>query len=185
MARSLSKCAGLLAAVLALLPAPAQGQRNRRPEPVPATRPDAAAALKELLADELVYADRELAGWMIRRNMGGLDARQRDQLELGIDLRVIWRTILAGATEATPFTNEQALLWHRARQVHAAMRGLEDALAQSPPGEANLAQNASMAMVRKLSFEVTGAKEGGGGAAAPATQAKKTIATANLDEFLE
>ena len=79
MARSLSKWAWSLAAVLALLPAPAQGQRNRRPEPVPAARPDAASALKELLADELVYADRELAGWMIRRNMGGLDARQRDQ----------------------------------------------------------------------------------------------------------
>jgi hypothetical protein len=182
MARSLPKWAWWLVAALAVAPAHAQGQRNRRPQPLPTTRPDAAAALRELLADELLYADRELAGWMIRRNMGGLDAKQREHLELGIDLRVIWRTILAGATEAAPFTNEQALLWHRARQVHAAMRGLEDALAQSPPGGPNLAQKASMAMARKLSFEITGAKEGGG-AATPTTQSRKSIATANLDEF--
>ena len=80
------------------------------------------------------------------------------------------------ATEAAPFTNEQALLWHRARQVHAAMRGLEDALAQSPPGGPNLAQKASMGMVRKLSFDITRAREGGG-AATPTTQSKKAIAT--------
>jgi hypothetical protein len=155
----------------------AQPLRNQKFE----ARPDAGAAVKSSLSDELARVERELAGWMIRRVTGGLDANAREYLELGIDLRVIQRTILAAAVDSTPFTNEQALLWHRSRQLQAAIRGLDDALAQAPAGGPNLAQKASMQIVRKLSFEIAGAKAGATGTASTATTTASV--PANLDEF--
>ena len=124
---------------------------------------DAAAAVKSLLADELAQVERDLAGRMIRRTTANLDAEQRAYLELGIDLRVIERAIASAAAAATPLSNEQAVLWHRARQVRAAIAGFEEMLARNPPSAPTASQKESLIAIRKMSFEVAGSGLAGGG----------------------
>jgi hypothetical protein len=121
--------------------------------------------------------ERDLAQRMIRRTATSLEPTQRGFLEMGIDLRVIQRAILASAIEAGPFTNEQSVLWHRARQLHAAIRGMEDALAQGGWAAPGASQQQGMEALRKLSFEIPAAK-------ADAKADKIAPATgANLDGF--
>jgi hypothetical protein len=120
----------------------------------PVQHTDPAAAIKSLLSTELSQVERDLAQRMIRRTATNLDPIQRGYLELGIDLRVIQRAILSSAIDAGAFTNEQAILWHRARQLHAAIHGLEDALAQAGWAAPGASQQQAMVALRKLSFDI-------------------------------
>jgi hypothetical protein len=57
---------------------------------------------------------------------------------------------LSAAHDATPLSNEQAVLWHRSRQLAAAIRGLEEALNQGAGGASRPLQNDALAAIRKL-----------------------------------
>lgn len=121
-----------------------------------AAPPESKSRPASLLGEEIAQVERDIAVRIMRR--GDLAGDKRARLELEIDLRIILRVFLQLASDAKPETDQQAIAWLRAKQLHAALRGLEDAVAQEGLGMSPTQKDA-MAQVHKLSFSATDLKK--------------------------
>ena len=137
----------------ALAAPPAKGLED------PPRGPALAAVIKAAIAERATATETEIAARMMRR--GDLAGDRRLRAELEIDLRIVLRAVLNLAADAKAETPEQALLWLRAGQIEAALRGLEDALGQEGAWTPGPSQKDAMAAISKLSYAVGNFKGAG------------------------